>query len=387
LFELGESKYEEYLPEDYIPFDINRLSNSNVEDFSRLLTTYGLWGDRANLSEPEKESFIKVNCTRAISKIVLSIFEQSEIGKRIEQTAKNTICDGSDEATLVILTLLLNHIGHEPRLTLLTDIMGKDAWKIVRSPTFSKAGEFIRFRNGKVKARSSVVSSYLLRRAIGPELLLANIERFVRKLASLKRDKTLHHIFTELQRYPQIERIIDSPSKYELIIGYYQSLKNLPYCQNKSLFWLHYAMARLSFGEFKEATLLFEQARSFAKGNIKETTDVNNHFARLLLDSRTKGSDYDDYFDAFCKAHEILLGQINKNTNRHFPFRQAKKYMDLISFRKKQLTDTQIKQFVNSCRQILSAIQHLQGHISGSGEVEECRLAMLRAIEIAESGS
>lgn len=387
LYELGESKYEEYLPSEYIPFDLNRLTESNVADFSALLTTLGLWGERGNLSDAEKTSFIKVNCTAAISKIVLSIFEQSEIGKRIEKIAKTTICNKDDVASLTILTLLLNQIGHEPRLTILTDILGKDAWAIVKSPEFKKAAEFIRFRNGKVKARSSVVSSYLLRKAIGAELLIWNIERFVRTLASLKRDQTLHHIFTELQRFPQIERIIESPNKYELIIGYYQSLKNISFCQSKSLFWLHYGMARLSFGEFKEATLLFDQARSLAKGNFKETTDVNNHFARLLLDSRTKGSDYTDFFDAFCKAHEILLDQINQNTNRHFPFRQAKKYVDLISFRKDELTEQQINQFVNGCRQIISAIKHLQGKISNSAEVDSCQRAMNRAIEIALSNT
>ncbi|WP_420589327.1 SIR2 family protein [Bacterioplanoides sp.] len=387
LYELGENKYEEYLPSDYFPIDINRLNEDDVESFSHLLSVHGLWGERADLSKEEKKSYISVDCGGAVSKIILSIFEQSEVGKRIESAAKDTICREGDAASLVILSFLLNQIGHPPRLTLLSDILGEDAWKIVRSDDFIEAGEFVRFTNGKVKARSSVVSSYLLRRAIKPELLLANINRYVRNLASLKRDRTLHHVFTELQRYAVIEKIIDSPKKYELIIGYYQSLKDLSFCQRSALFWLQYAMARLAYGEFKEASLYFEQAKALAKGNYKETTDVNNHFARLLLDSRTNSSDYSDYFDAFIMAHQILLDQMNRNTNRHFPFRQARKYVDFISYRKKILTAEQTSRFTNCCEQVISAIEHLAGKISGSREVVQCRESMLRAIEISKASN
>jgi len=384
LYELGEDKYEEYLPTDYIPIDINHLADSDVQCFSDLLTTLGLWGERADFSDIKKRSFIKVECNSAISKLIISIFEQSEIGKRIEKAAKNTIGDKGDAASLVILSFLINQIGHPPRLTMLSEILGTDAWKIVRSKEFSRAGEFIRFSDGKVNARSSVVSTYLLRHALKPELLLWNIERFVRRLASLRRDSVLHHIFTELQRFPVIERIIASPSKHRLIIGYFQSLKDLPACQSKALFWLHYAMARLSFGEFKEASLYFDQARALAKGNFKETTDVNNHFARLLLDSRTNSSEYDDFFKAFTMAHQILVDQMNRNTNRHFPFRQAKKYVDFISYRKKDLEDWQIRKFANYCKQVVLAIEHLDGQIARSREVDECRRSMARALEIVD---
>jgi hypothetical protein len=247
------------------------------------------------------------------------------------------------------------------------------------------AGEFIRFRDGVVKTRSSIVSAYLLRKSLKPEKLIFHIERFVRRLASLRRDSAMHHIFTELQRFPVLESIIESSRKREIIIGYYQALNDLPYCQKNSLFWLHYAMARLSYGEFRRAALYFEQARSLAKGKTKETIDVNNHFARLLLDSRTNSNDYDDLFDAFEMAHRILLEQMNRNTNRHFPFRQAKKYVEFIAYRKKQLTQSQVNRFIISCRQVVSAINQLHGRIAKAHEVGECREAMSRALEIAQA--
>lgn len=384
LYELGESKYEDYLPSDYLPVDVNRLSDENVDDFVYLLNILGLWGERADISDAEKRSFIKVNCGGSVAKIVLSIFEQSEIGKRIVAASEAVINAKDESASLIILSFLVNRIGHPPRITLLSEILDMDAWAVVKSEKFRKAGEFIRFRDGIVKARSSIVSTYLLRKSLKPEALIFHIEKIVRRLASLRRDNVMHHIFTELQRFPVLEGLIESGRKRELIIGYFQSLKDISYCQSNSLFWLHYAMARLSYGEFREATLYFEQARALAKGKAKETIDVNNHFARLLLDSRTNSSDYDDFFDAFEMAHRILIDQMNRNTNRHFPFRQAKKYVSFIAYRKDRLTQSQVDRFITSCKQVVSAIDHLHGRISRAREVDECREAMNRAIEIAQ---
>lgn len=385
LYELGESKYEEYLPSDYLPIEANKLTVDNVNDFVSLLNILGLWGDRADDTDTEKRSFINVNCTGSVSKIILSIFEQSELGRRIVNASNQIVNAKDDSASLIILSFLVNRIGHPPRLTLLSEILDRDAWSIVRSERFKKAGEFIRFRNGLVKARSSIVSTYLLRKSLKPETLIFHIEMFVRRLASLRRDSTMHHIFTELQRFPLMESIINSERKRELIIGYFQSLKDITFCQGNSLFWLHYAMARLAYGEFKESALYFEQARALAKGKQKETIDVNNHFARLLLDSRTNSGEYDDYFEAFEMAHRILIDQMNNNTNRHFPFRQAKKYVNFISYRKSKLTNTQNDRFITSCRQVISAIGNLHGRITNAHEVRDCLVAMNRAIEVAQN--
>ncbi len=239
------------------------------------------------------------------------------------------------------------------------------------------------FRDGAIASRSSIISSYLLRRAVTPETLIWSAERFVRRLATIKRDSVLHHIFTELQRFPVLESVIDSPRKRELIIGYFQAIKDIPFCQKSALFWLHYAMARLSYGEFKEATLYFDHARSLAKGSPKDLIDIDNHYARLLIDSRTKSDEYDDHFRAFEMAHRILISQINRGTNKHFPFRQAKKYVEFISFRKGLLSAAEVKQFVTYCKQVESGIEHLTGAISRSSEVMECKNAMARAITIA----
>jgi hypothetical protein len=291
--------------------------------------------------------------------------------------------DKSQLASVVISSFLLNRLERVPQVPILSDMLNFDVWKLLKSGGSHEAGEFIRFSAGSIQIKSSIVSTFLLRNAISPEVLIWNIERIVRRLASIRRSSALHHVFTELQRFPLLEGIITSPKKREIIIGYFQSIKDLPFCERNALFWLHYAMARLSFGDFPNATIYFEQAKKLAQGNVGETRDVNNHFARLLLDSRIKGDEYDDYFGAFEKAHSILVEQMNRNSNRHYPYRQAKKYVEYISYRKDKFTPSELEMFKSACKQVKSAIGNLSGPLAANYDVRQCGEQMDRAIELA----
>jgi hypothetical protein len=175
LYELGQSKYEEYLPENYLPVDINLLNDSDVVGFVKLLNHLGLWADRAGQTDEEKENFLKVECDRRVARLILSIFESSAVGTRIVSSAKSILNERGPLGALVVLCFLMNRIGHPPRPNVLSEILDFDVWKIVKSDQFSKAGEFIRYRDGSIVSRSSIISSYLLRHAATPESLIWNI--------------------------------------------------------------------------------------------------------------------------------------------------------------------------------------------------------------------
>ena len=130
--------------------------------------------------------------------------------------------------------------------------------------------------------------------------------------------------------------------------------------------------------------MYFKNAQSLAQDNTRDLVEINNHYAKLLLESRTRSNVYSDYAKAFEVAHDILIRQMNKGTNKHFPYRQAKKYVEFISFRQKDMTVSQVNTFIQCCNQVISAIEHLDGAISRAAEVKECRKSMERAIEIAQ---
>ncbi len=384
LFQLGERRYEDHLPDNFLEFDANKLTDSEVERFVELFDTLGLWGLLANLKSHEKDNKIKVEFDRSIQRLIISVFEQSEIGRKLISEAKNIIDSSPTVCDVLLLCFILTRLEITASPTIMSELIPNvDAWKTIRSTEFKKAAEFIRFEHGHIRSRSSILSNVILRSAVRPEVLISCVERVVRHLAGKTRNTTLHHVFTQLTRFPVIEGMIEHPRKREIIIGYFQSIKELSYSKSSPDFWLHYAMARLTFGEYPIAETYFNTALKLAQGNIKKTSDVKNHFARLLLDSRIKSDDYNDHFVAFEKAHSILIGQMNQDNNRHYPYRQAKKYVEFISSRKAKMSDSEIQRFVAACNQIRSSIQNSAKKISYSSEISECDLDMERAIQIA----
>lgn len=385
LFELGEARYNSHMPEGYVVIDLNRLVAKDVEQFVLLYNRLGLWGARARLLDSEKQGFIRINCQGAISKFIVSTFEDSEIGRKIQKAASLLLNNKSELASLIVASFLANRVGHAPSPELLQSITNIDLHRFRRATSLDEAAEFIRFDQGAVRIRSSIVSDFLLRTSISSDVLIWHIEKFVRRLAEIKRNNTLHHMFTELQRFPVLSAVVGSDvrKKKDAIVSYYQSIKDLLYCQKNALFWLHYAMARLEFNEFAIASKYFEQAREFAKGNQSDTRDVNNHYAKFLIDSRIRSEEYTDFFKAFELAHQILIEQMNKDTNRHFPYRQAARYVEFISYRKDILTPVEVQTFVSACKQVQAAIKNIRGHLANSPEVRRCFESMDRAIEVA----
>jgi len=385
LFQLGERRYEDELPEDFAEHDVNSLTDTEITKFVNALDGAGLWGELSNLTELEKSHKIKVDFERSIQKIILSIFEHSEVGKKVISEAASFFANKDTISRVLLLTFILPKLEISPNPTMISDLLGDvDVWRLGRSPDFKKAGEFVRFENGRIRTRSSVLANVLLRSAVQPEFLLETIERIVRGLATARRSGPMHHVFTQLSRFPVIEGMIDKhPRKRELIIGYFQALSDLPTMNGNADYWLHYAMARLSYGDFDVAARFFATARKLAEGNIKKTVDVNNHFARLLLDSRIKTDDYEDYYKAFEMAHSILISQMNRENNRHYPYRQAKKYVEFISFRRSRLSQDEVRRFIVACRQVKAAIENLTGRLTYASEIAECARQMDRAIELA----
>jgi hypothetical protein len=386
-FQLGEKRYENVLPDDFAEVDINRLTDREVSKFVDVLDALGLWGDLSALNRSQKETKIRGDFDASIQKVVISIFDNSEVGKRIVSEARAIMSENSKITEVLLLTFILVRLGDRPNPTILSEMMpGTDVWRLVRSSEFSRAGEFIRYENGLIKSRSSILSNVLLRRVVKPEYLISVIERTVRHLAAKNRGNSMHHVFTELMRFPILEGMITGPRAREIIIGYFQAIKDMSFCKTSADFWLHYAMARLTFGDFGIAEKYFATAKSLARSNPKKLTDVNNHYARLLLESRIKTDSYDDHFKAFEAAHAILLSQMNKDDNKHYPYRQAKNYVEFISYRRGKLSPHEISRFIVACQQVKSAIRNLSGRLSHSIEVIECERNIDRAIEIAEGG-
>lgn len=385
IFELDSARYEDALPENFRVIDLNKLDTSETRETRVLLDDLGLWGDKAAEPFTRKEEFIRVDCGGEIANLIISIFETTEIGNRLKTAAQRALEQKSDVGRLIILSFLMENAETPPRLSIVSEALNLDAWSLTRKSEFAHAGDFIYIRNGEIATRSSIVARFLLRNAVKPETILEYIAEFIERFDVLRRkERRIDPLFKEFQRFAFVEGLVQSPRKRELLIGFYQRLRSLPGCSRNPLFWLQYAIARLSFQQYAEAELYFKSAYSFARdGQPWFERDIDNHYARLLLESRTNSDNYDDYFEAFREAHEKLYGQMLKGDNRHYPYRQARNYLAFIVSRKNKLSLNQQELFASACRQVIKNIENLSNELSRSMPVIECKQIMERAIAVA----
>jgi hypothetical protein len=386
IFELDRGRYEDALPESFRIIDLNHLDAIEVRDTRSLLDDLGLWGDKAAEAFTKKEEFIRVNCGGEIANLIISIFETTELGNRLKRAAQKALEQRSDVGRLIILAFLMENAETPPRLSIVSEALNLDAWKLTGQNQFADAGDFIYIRNGEIATRSSIVARFLLRNAVKPETILEYVAEFVERFDVLrKKERRIDPLFKEFQRFAFIEGLVQSPRKRELLIGFYQRLRSIPSSARNPLFWLQYAIARLSFQQYAEAELYFKSAYSFARdGQPWFERDIDNHYARLLLESRTNSDNYDDYYEAFREAHQKLYGQMLKGDNRHYPYRQARNYLAFIVSRKNKLSMSQVEMFVSSCQQVIKNIENLPHELARSMPVIECKQAMERAIEVSK---
>lgn len=385
IYDLDEARYLAALPFDVRVFDANKLPTTDIASLRSMMDDLGLWGSRSSDDFTKKDEFIKSTCGGEIANVILSIFETTEIGAKLKRSSQRVLQQRGDVSDLITLAFLMENANTPPSLSLISDVLNIDAWAITRSTSFSEANDFIYVRNNEIATRSSIIARFVIRNSLTAEMILSQIARFMERFDKIRvRDKRSLSLFREFQRFSFLEPLVNSPRKRELLIGFYQKIRNLPGCVRNPLFWLQYAIAQMSFERYKDASLYFDSAYSFARadGGV-QLRDVDNHYARFLLESRTKTDDWSDHYDAFKEAHGKLYEQMLRGDNRHYPYDRAKLYVPFIASRGHLLSNEQLKLFSSCCNQVKLATKHLTGELSRNARVLECSRAMDRAIEIA----
>jgi hypothetical protein len=117
----------------------------------------------------------------------LSIFETTEIGNRLKNAAQRALEKKSNVGRLIILAFLMENAETPPRLSIVSEALNLDAWKLTRQSDFASAGDFIYLRKGEIATRSSIVARFLLRNAVKPETILEYIAEFVERFDVLQK--------------------------------------------------------------------------------------------------------------------------------------------------------------------------------------------------------
>jgi len=372
IYELRSHRVSEIFSAPYIEYDINKLSENSIVELTQLIDENGLWADFSKKKDSEKFDFIKRKCNGEIRNVLISLFESPTIKQKIIDTFN--MQPDSDALSVLVSALILDVAGFYPDLSLVNQFSGIDVYSKKEKINNTFSLEFINNNRGHIQVKSSVFGEYILQNVVSADYVVDKLIDFV-KICEKSRNSTsiFHDIQKEIIRFSFIDRVFKRKKAGDSYKRLYDSIKDLPSMARNPQFWLQYAIARLEDGNYQVSEIHFRTAYSHAS-KIKgyDTFQIDNHYARYLLESRINDNSAKDDFKSFLEAHNLLVKQARKEKDAYYPYKVARRYYDFYKTRGTNYNQDQINILLHSCEEILSEIAKISKTANKYFVIDEC---------------
>lgn len=384
--ELQEGEIRRSFNDNLDLYSLDHLEGDEVAECISFLDRYALWGPRQALLFDQKKKFIEEDCSGELRFVILEVLDSPVIKARIQQILD---LKGNPETrdkvrSVLIVSQLLNLAQVRPDLTLISELVQFDARRAIAEHA-NQLRDFTLVRNGQITIRSSIFSDYIIKRLIDTPFVIETLVKIMRNLDIIHdNDKQYTILYKNFSRFAFIERAIAAEKRLIHMIKYFEDIKELSHSREHPLFWLQYAMCRMSLGHFPEAARLFEVAYAISKeSGYRENRHLNNQWARFLLESRTSSNDYTDYMSAFNEAHRLCLKQMIGEPLSDNPYRVAQNYLPFLERRIADLKTGDFVGIIRSCAEVLKQASARIGRSGSNGTVDKCIISMKKTSVLA----
>lgn len=343
----------------YHTFNLNTLTTKEINQISDLLASYGLWGKYSSLTSEPKYRKIRDDFKSSIRLTLLDVLKSPDIQDRLTGIV-DSLKGNKAFYNAALLIISSNILGFTLTLEDLIYILDDE---LLNNPSFynnSKLKEFIDFNENRIRTTSSILSEGILHTNKYHPDLIPLLVKVVKKLDQSRYNKNNYTKLRSIISHSRLQKLFNTTEHNDfrkLVIQFFEEVKNLKYSQKNPFFWLQYAIARLEIRDYKVADQYFNTAYSFAdKLDNFDKFQLDNHFARHLLENEIYNGDIETCMDQFMKAHKILSNRSDKNKNRHYPIKVARNYSSFYDHYFKKLSQQDKKVFLVSCQEILHRI-------------------------------
>lgn len=344
---------------DFHNIDLNKLDHNEIKEFVNILNHYGFWNKFSAERIDRKEDFIKTECKGQIKNIILKLLNSKAILDSFQKLITSIRAKkGYYEAILFILIARVSKLDLD-----LEDLSYSLNMSQLNSPSFKKdpyVREFVDFDTYTIKSKSSIISQVLLQQIFDSTIVVDVMLSIFRNLSEHRHNIKIKRILRNMMMFTNIQQAInkeDTNYKHN-ILRYYENIKSLPSCNKNPHFWLQYAIVKLSEHDYEQAQIYFNAAYSFAeKIDNFDTYQIDNHYARFILENEIKMGTKETCMEAFLHAHSILMDPKHKIEVRYYPYRVAQNYYPFYERFYKSLNDHEQKIFIQSCCDILNRLK------------------------------
>lgn len=350
---------------DLAIFDLDSLDNVEIDRMSRLLDLRGLWGQRAGLSEQQRVGYLRHDCERQLHAVMIDVVDSPHVKVRLSEIVEHfeSVEDG---LRMLIVLCFLQAIGEQPRTAIASVLLGLAYQAYQRLSGDEVVRQILNIQSGVALFRSPVIARAVLSGVNVATTVTDVIVDCVKEAHLAARgDPYMRVIAREFTRFANLERVLPAQRKGVALQNFYEMLKSVPSIRRDPLFWLQYAMARLSLGELEVARRYFEQSYSIAKRTNFDTYQIDNHYCRLLLREAEETENSHTAYTKVDETIEILKRQVQRE-NRHYPYRSAWNVSGVVTRHHGAWTPAQRTAVLAGVRYLIDASRHLDDRTARS---------------------
>jgi hypothetical protein len=142
----------------------------------------------------------------------------------------------------------------------------------------------------------------------------------------------------------------------------------------------------MSFDDYSTAEKYFDTAYGLVqkKGHYN-TFQIDNHYARFLLESRTRSNEWEDHFYALREAHSLLIKQMSGVEEGYYPYRVARNYLSLIERRGQSFDKNEMLQARTFCLEVREQAVSRRDVLRRYGpQINDCLEAMSNSVDLLD---
>lgn len=347
---------QERLPQPIGRIGLNKLTDSEREDFVQLLDNAGI------LELSLRDDLLRCDDIR---EIVTSVYKHAGIQQKLEHELRPIMDDKSLRTAMVVIHLL-NIAGLRPDSAFLRAVSGADAY-ILASKFREIASEIVRFENDELHAHSSIFSEYLSENFFDGEDVIESVYSMVTESVRRKPHRTYQAITSYFTQVSNLKRLITGANRSALLAGLFDRLHRDINVNDEPLFWLQYSILMMDLGELPAAERFLNTAyaRASALTGFK-TFQLDTHALRILLILETADSNTKTVgrFDQILTQIDNVASMINESSHRPFALRALKELEPFAINRSKVLA-------ISECNALLIQLERLSKILQAVSTADE----------------
>lgn len=354
------------------PLFLDVLKDNEVEALSELITINKLYS--SNMSDRTASGirdYIQNACHSRFADLLLDFYNSSDIKERISLVWEKGLDEVLPCKRLSILALMKSVMGIDFNFTDMLNLLKIDYASLpAQESPFLK--EFFDFDNDDIIIKSSIISRELLRSVVGISDLLETMKAVV---IEANKEYMVNGNYFELLKnlvsHSHFRIFQATPENQAAITSFYDSIRNLSFCNDNTFFWEQFASACIETKDFTAANQCIENAFAIAKGNPRfvpfyiENIKANYLIEKILFDINCgMRPSTSDAIDIIVDCHNRLMKHYNHpDNNVSYIFRVGSKYAKLYERYKDAFDKRQKSIFTEKTTEMLKLMKKHQSDL------------------------